>query len=120
MSRADRTLPLLKLELERRLIHSLSDEIGPAIIAIEDLGTSLVCDFATGHVSVERNLNLPTLATSTTTLLGLLYGGSNLGSVLRRGDLRMCDAAEAAPVVADAVLTLLAFDSNDPVLSDSK
>jgi hypothetical protein len=79
-----------------------------ARLAIEDLGCTLVADFGKRTIAVESGISDPLYSSSIAGLLGTVLGGINLGSALRRGELRLCRTKPEMTVESEALLELLA------------
>jgi hypothetical protein len=100
--------------LDSRLPHQPVTVDGVARIAVEDLGCTLQIDFGGRTVQLTEGVDEPLYATSAGSLLAVLLGGSNLGSLLRRGDIRLCQPELARSPEVEAVLSLLAFGDQAP------
>ncbi|MGH9070470.1 MAG: sulfotransferase [Acidimicrobiales bacterium] len=85
------TLDVIVAQLEKRLAGGTANAEWQAAVALEDLGTTVVIDFATRTVKVAEGFGDPFCIAVSSALLGVLLGHVNAGTILRRGELRVCD-----------------------------
>ncbi|MGH9069767.1 MAG: sulfotransferase family protein [Acidimicrobiales bacterium] len=111
-------LDVIVRQLEDRLANAASGDHSDARVALEDVGSTLVVDFQAKRVRVESGLAEPHCISASHSLLGALLGHANVGTLLRRGEFRVCKPEESVPGRSlasqlDALLELLVAPSAD-------
>ncbi|MGH9077480.1 MAG: sulfotransferase family protein [Acidimicrobiales bacterium] len=89
------TLEVLVAQLEKRLARGTDGGSWRARVALEDVGSTVVVDFETATVHVEDGWGDPFCVSQSGSLLAAVLGHVNVGTLLRRGELRICHPERA-------------------------
>lgn len=90
-------LAVIVEQVEARLGGTDHTTVPEARVALEDCSSTLVIDFRAKSVRVEPGLGEPLCIGSSHSLMGALLGHLNVGTMLRRGELRICQPEETHP-----------------------